>query len=287
MLACTDYNDRLYNDYVSIDNLNMAQVDTAFSIIFLVECILKVLAMGFVLHSNSYMRDRWNWLDIFVVSISVVTWLPGIEGNASLKSLRTFRILRPLRSINSLPSMKALILSLLSSMPGLFNVGIFLAFIFTIFAIFGMHQFTGQQYSRCRMTEKPTLIFNSTEYEWPINYDAAYLCNVDEDCARQLGDGVVAKCGQLQDYGIPLAQDKPDQDPLIFYDIVNFNNLGRSLYTVFQCLTLESWTLIMYNYMDCNNYWISAGYFCFMVIFGSFFAMQLVLANIMDSFARD
>ncbi len=43
----------------------------------------------------------------------------------------------------------------------------------------------------------------------------------------------------------------------------------------------------MYNYMDCNNYWISAVYFCFMVIFGSFFAMQLVLANIMDSFARD
>jgi len=28
-------------------------------------------------------------------------------------------------------------------------------------------------------------------------------------------------------------------------------------------------------------------YFSFMVIFGSFFAMQLVLANIMDSFAND
>ncbi len=78
MLACTDYNDRLYNDYVSITNLNMAQVDTAFSIIFLVECLLKIFAMGFLLHKNSYMRDTWNWLDIFVVTISVVTWLPGI-----------------------------------------------------------------------------------------------------------------------------------------------------------------------------------------------------------------
>jgi hypothetical protein len=43
----------------------------------------------------------------------------------------------------------------------------------------------------------------------------------------------------------------------------------------------------MYNYMDSNNPYISAGFFCFMVIFGSFFAMQLVLANIMDSFAKD
>jgi voltage-dependent calcium channel L type alpha-1D len=140
MLACTDYNERIFgHDYISIANLNMAQVDTAFSIIFLFECIVKILAMGFIFHSNSYMRDTWNWLDFFVVAISVVTWMPGIEGNSSMKSLRTFRILRPLRSINSLPSMKALIQSLLSSLPGLFNVGIFLAFIFTIFAIFGTH----------------------------------------------------------------------------------------------------------------------------------------------------
>ena len=43
----------------------------------------------------------------------------------------------------------------------------------------------------------------------------------------------------------------------------------------------------MYNYMDANDPYIAVGYFCFMVIFGSFFAMQLVLANIMDSFAKD
>lgn len=43
----------------------------------------------------------------------------------------------------------------------------------------------------------------------------------------------------------------------------------------------------MYNYMDSNDYWISVIYFCFMVIFGSFFAMQLVLAQIMESFNKD
>ena len=140
MLACTDYGERLYGeDYVSQRNLDMTQVDTAFSIIFTFECVSKILAMGFFMHKKSYLRDIWNWLDFFVVMISVIGWLPGIESSSSLKSLRTFRILRPLRSINSMPRMKALIKTLLFSLAGLVNVGLFLAFVFTIFAIFGTH----------------------------------------------------------------------------------------------------------------------------------------------------
>lgn len=42
----------------------------------------------------------------------------------------------------------------------------------------------------------------------------------------------------------------------------------------------------MYNYMDSNSQPISVFFFCMLVIFGSFFAMQLVLAQIMDSFAN-
>ena len=43
----------------------------------------------------------------------------------------------------------------------------------------------------------------------------------------------------------------------------------------------------MYNYMDCNSTGISIFFFCFLTIFGSWFSMQLVLATIMDSFARE
>lgn len=87
----------------------MDVVNNAFTIIFLFEAVSKILGMGFIMHKNSYMRDRWNWLDILVVSISVIGWLPGIGSNSSFKSLRTFRILRPLRSISAIPTMKALI----------------------------------------------------------------------------------------------------------------------------------------------------------------------------------
>jgi hypothetical protein len=103
------------------------------------ECVLKILAMGFVLHPNSYLRDSWNRLDFFVVLISILDFLPGLNDYSSLKVLRTLRILRPLRSINKVPQMKALINGLLHSTIGLLNICGFLFFVLSIFGIFGIH----------------------------------------------------------------------------------------------------------------------------------------------------
>ena len=37
------------------------------TIIFLIEFVIKVIAMGFCLGKNSYIRDHWNKLDFIVV----------------------------------------------------------------------------------------------------------------------------------------------------------------------------------------------------------------------------
>mmetsp|Transcript_15885 Transcript_15885/g.11209 ORF Transcript_15885/g.11209 Transcript_15885/m.11209 type:complete len:144 (+) Transcript_15885:399-830(+) len=139
MLAGTDYGDRLDPNYVSEKNLIMADIDKVFTCIFLMEFIIKVVSMGFFVHKNSYLRDLWNWLDFFVVAISIPDLFPGVESNSSLKALRTFRILRPLRSINSMPRMKELIQALFNSLPGLASVIMFLMFAFGLFGIFGVH----------------------------------------------------------------------------------------------------------------------------------------------------
>jgi len=71
----------------------------------------------------------------------------------------------------------------------------------------------------------------------------------------------------------------------ILFDLVNFNNIASAMLTIFQVLSLENWTDgMMYNYMDASNYYISAIYFIALVIFGSFFIMNLVLAQIIESF---
>ena len=114
--------------------------------IFIVECVIKIVAMGFVWDKKSYLREGWNCLDFFIVCISIIGMLPIGGGNDSLKALRTFRILRPLRSVNKLPAIQKQINTLLASIPGLMQVFFFIIFIFCIFAIFGANQFMGQQY---------------------------------------------------------------------------------------------------------------------------------------------
>ena len=82
-----------------------------FSFCFICECVLKIIGMGFTVHYNSYLRDKWNWLDFIVVVISILELLPFKI--MKLRALRTFRVLRPLRSFKAMPAMRKLISSLL------------------------------------------------------------------------------------------------------------------------------------------------------------------------------
>jgi len=57
-----------------------------FTIVFAVECVIKIIARGFILHKHSYLRDIWNWLDFIVVLssvISVIVQEVGIEGSVA------------------------------------------------------------------------------------------------------------------------------------------------------------------------------------------------------------
>lgn len=136
MLASTDYEIRLNPAHESEWTPIQEEIDFVFSVIFIVEAFVKIVAMGFIFNKKAYLREAWNCLDLFIVCVSIVGFLPG-GGSEGLKALRTFRILRPLRSVNKMPMMKAQIGALLESIPGLMRVFFFIIFIFCIFAIFG------------------------------------------------------------------------------------------------------------------------------------------------------
>jgi hypothetical protein len=140
MLGMTDY-DGVFKgpDYESDHNKVLDHIGVYLSVIFLVECVLKIVGMGFIWHKNSYLRDHWNQLDFFVVLVSITDFIPGLEKYSALKVLRTLRILRPLRSVNKIQGMKIIINSFLASIPGLINVCFFLFFVLSIFGIFGVH----------------------------------------------------------------------------------------------------------------------------------------------------
>ncbi|KAG8034480.1 hypothetical protein G9C98_007556 [Cotesia typhae] len=72
--------------------------------IFCVEASLKILALGFVLHRGSYLRNIWNIMDFFVVVTGSMTVFAETNVDVDLRMLRSFRVLRPLKLVSKIPS---------------------------------------------------------------------------------------------------------------------------------------------------------------------------------------
>lgn len=50
-----------------------------FTMIFLFECVSKIIVMGFYKHKNAYLRDSWNKFDFTIVLISLANFIPGAD----------------------------------------------------------------------------------------------------------------------------------------------------------------------------------------------------------------
>jgi voltage-dependent calcium channel L type alpha-1D len=86
-------------------------LDYVFTFLFLIEAVLKIVALGFIHNSfpgiSPYILNAWNALDFFVVVSSLVDF--GFSESANdtdtgslrrLKALRAIRALRPLRMVS-------------------------------------------------------------------------------------------------------------------------------------------------------------------------------------------
>ncbi len=136
---------------------------------FILEFLFKIIAMGFILDENSYLRSGWNLLDFMIV----ITGIMALNGGSSIKIIRTLRLLRPLRTIKRVKGISDLVTALIDSIPKILNVMIFLMFIIFIFATFGLYLFNGMYEYRCRIGPKPV---NGT---WPLYENSTKLCNPD------------------------------------------------------------------------------------------------------------
>lgn len=52
----------------------LESTESYFLCIFTVEATVKIIALGLVLHENSYLRNIWNFMDFFVVVTGWVIW---------------------------------------------------------------------------------------------------------------------------------------------------------------------------------------------------------------------
>uniref|UniRef100_A0A2K6MLR5 Voltage-dependent L-type calcium channel subunit alpha n=1 Tax=Rhinopithecus bieti TaxID=61621 RepID=A0A2K6MLR5_RHIBE len=241
------------------------RVEYLFLIIFTVEAFLKVIAYGLLFHPNAYLRNGWNLLDFIIVVVGLFSAileqatkadganaLGGKGAGFDVKALRAFRVLRPLRLVSGVPSLQVVLNSIIKAMVPLLHIALLVLFVIIIYAIIGLELFMGKMHKTCYNQEGIADV--------PAEDDPS-PCALETGHGRQCQNGTVCKPGW----------DGPK------HGITNFDNFAFAMLTVFQCITMEGWTDVLYWVNDAVGRdwpWI---YFVTLIIIGSFFVLNLVL----------
>mmetsp|Transcript_29439 Transcript_29439/g.68551 ORF Transcript_29439/g.68551 Transcript_29439/m.68551 type:complete len:2248 (+) Transcript_29439:46-6789(+) len=286
-------------------------------VFFFIECVAKVIAWGFVLEKHTYLRDAWNILDFICVVSALITTItsPPWDTSSGKKGgigsqLRMFRMLRPLRSLNAVPELKRLVNTVLAAIPRLVNVMVMAMFLFTIFGVIGITLWGGLFYRQCRATAHPELDISQDPYKcWNWQPMGERVCGGYYDCEDLPGTVCgghvedshldlrpkfpILSCLDMQsDCGTNLTTSDMQGYPwcegqmekaMPEHDFIHFDHIGGAVLIVFQSMTLEGWTDIMYRVQDGGNYWVATIYFFFLVAITSFFLLNVALAVVDES----
>ncbi|XP_038594760.1 voltage-dependent L-type calcium channel subunit alpha-1C isoform X5 [Micropterus salmoides] len=255
-------------------NSNLERVEYLFLIIFTVEAFLKVIAYGLLFHPNAYLRNGWNLLDFIIVVVGLFsaileqatkgdggTPIGGKAAGFDVKALRAFRVLRPLRLVSGVPSLQVVLNSIIKAMVPLLHIALLVLFVIIIYAIIGLELFMGKMHKTCVYEHIGTI---AEEKPAPCAPDGAY----GRHCKH---NGTECKMGW----------EGPNDG------ITNFDNFAFAMLTVFQCITMEGWTDVLYWVNDAVGYKWPWVYFVTLIIIGSFFVLNLVLGVLSGEFSKE
>ncbi|XP_076796523.1 voltage-dependent L-type calcium channel subunit alpha-1C isoform X22 [Arvicanthis niloticus] len=147
-------------------------------------------------------------------------------------------------------------------MVPLLHIALLVLFVIIIYAIIGLELFMGKMHKTCYNQEG---IIDVPAEEDPSP------CALESGHGRQCQNGTVCKPGW----------DGPK------HGITNFDNFAFAMLTVFQCITMEGWTDVLYWMQDAMGYELPWVYFVSLVIFGSFFVLNLVLGVLSGEFSKE
>ncbi|XP_061567357.1 voltage-dependent P/Q-type calcium channel subunit alpha-1A isoform X14 [Cololabis saira] len=222
--------------------------------IFCFESGIKILALGFAFHKNSYLRNGWNVMDFVVVCTGI---LSTVGSDFDLRTLRAVRVLRPLKLVSGIPSLQVVLKSIMKAMIPLLQIGLLLFFAILMFAIIGLEFYIGKFHSTCFDNQTDEI-----REEFPCgNEPPSRLCPEGTHCRKYwLGPN---------------------------YGITQFDNILFAILTVFQCITMEGWTELLYYSNDASGSAWNWMYFIPLIIIGSFFMLNLVLGVLSGEFAKE
>ncbi|XP_065065604.1 voltage-dependent T-type calcium channel subunit alpha-1H-like isoform X3 [Rhopilema esculentum] len=284
-------------------------IETAIYSFFVFEMIVKIIAMGFC-GPLGYLSGSWNRLDFFIVCASTFEYLYG-DGEY-LSSIRAARVLRPLRAINKVPSIRILVALLLDTLPMLGNVLAICTLIFVVFGIIGVQLWQGVLRNRCAL-ELPTGVNTSQS-----NISSYYMNNFEYSliCSLATDNGIVQCTNDfIPNYSASRFSPVCKESYESFYDsnttlsnsscvnwnqyysqcrqvgdnphhgAISFDHTGLAIVAIFQVITLEGWSKIMYYLQDSYSPWVWI-YFVALIVIGAYFMTNLCLVVIASQFSE-
>ena len=273
--------------------------------IFTFEALLRIVAYGFLLHKDSYLRrDAWNVLDFIIVVASLCDVIlsqtigSDSDGVKVLEQMRLFRTLRPLRFINKSRGLKRVVDALVNSIKGLTHVVVITAMIFIIFGIMGMQLFMGR--------------FDSCTYESWGDVSRGQACPHELLDPIRFATNVSAGDAADPMYTAPCTlpyirtQEEcehwgargrgKDGQPLYYWDTFgsNFDNLFFALVALFEMATLEGWVEVMRIGVDSNGSGaplenhnpVVAIYFLLVIVILAFFLTNLFVGVLLAEYEQ-
>uniref|UniRef100_A0A8C9YJ72 Voltage-dependent P/Q-type calcium channel subunit alpha-1A n=1 Tax=Sander lucioperca TaxID=283035 RepID=A0A8C9YJ72_SANLU len=232
----------------------LEETEPYFIAIFCFESGIKILALGFALHKGSYLRNGWNVMDFVVVLTGI---LSSVGSQLDLRTLRAVRVLRPLKLVSGIPSLQVVLKSIMKAMIPLLQIGLLLFVAILMFAIIGLEFYMGKFHSTCYDKVTREVV-------------DALPCGIDLP-SRLCPNGTVCDNHWIG----------PN------YGITQFDNILFAVLTVFQCITMEGWTDMLYYSNDVEGSAWNWMYYIPLIIIGSFFMLNLVLGVLSGEFAKE
>uniref|UniRef100_F7AXB6 Voltage-dependent T-type calcium channel subunit alpha-1G n=1 Tax=Ornithorhynchus anatinus TaxID=9258 RepID=F7AXB6_ORNAN len=226
-----------------------------FTVIFLAEMTVKVVALGWCFGERAYLKSSWNVLDGVLVLISVIDILVSLVSDSGtkilgmLRVLRLLRTLRPLRVISRAQGLKLVVETLMSSLKPIGNIVVICCAFFIIFGILGVQLFKGKFFV-CQGEDTRNITNKS-------------------DCAEASYRWVRHK--------------------------YNFDNLGQALMSLFVLASKDGWVDIMYDGLDAvgvdqqpvmnYNPWMLLYFISFLLIV-AFFVLNMFVGVVVENFHK-
>uniref|UniRef100_A0A8D0E689 Voltage-dependent L-type calcium channel subunit alpha n=1 Tax=Salvator merianae TaxID=96440 RepID=A0A8D0E689_SALMN len=255
-------------------NARLEKLEYFFLIVFAIEAMMKIIAYGFLFHADAYLRNGWNVLDFTIVFLGVFTvimekisvmesaLLSG-QGGFDVKALRAFRVLRPLRLVSGVPSLQVVLNSIIKAMLPLLHIAVLVVFMLVIYAIVGQELFKGKMHKTC--------YYNGTDIIATVEGEKPAPCT---------------SAGHGRQCTIPGSECR-GKWPGPNHGITHFDNFGFAMLTVYQCISMEGWTEVLYWVNDAiGNEWPWI-YFVSLILLGSFFILNLILGVLSGEFTKE